>query len=128
MNPVKFLRSLTVCGLLATTPGCKQEQPSPYSEALGSGKGREVAALADGPVSVRPQEDYLSVILPGHLVIIQKDRLLVDAEERGTFPATSTRFHVTFTNGTLRVLANGSEVLKTALAAAPAAPAPGKKK
>ena len=128
MNPVKFLRSLTACGLLATTPGCQQEQPSPYTEALGSGQGNEVAALADGPVTVRAQEDYLSVILPGHLVIIQKDRLLVDAEERGTFPAISTRFHVTFTNGPLRVLANGSEVLQPALAAAPAAHPPGKKK
>lgn len=128
MNPVKFLRSLTACGLLALTFGCQQEQPSPYTEALGSVPGREVAALADCPVTVRPQEDYLSVILPGHLVIIQKDRLLVDAEERGTFPATSSRFHVTFTNGTLRVLANGAEVLKTPLAAASAAPAPEKKK
>lgn len=128
MNPMKFLRTLTTCGLLALTFGCKQEQPSPYTEALGSVKGREVVALADCPVSVRPQEDYLSVILPGHLVIIQTDRLLVDAEERGSFPASSSRMHVTFTNGTLRVLANGAEVLKTPLTNAPATAAPEKKK
>ncbi len=127
MRHLKFLFPLIAGVLLAAVGGCKQEQPSPYTEALGSAHGREVAVLADGPVSVRPQEDYLSVILPGHLVIIRKDRLLVDAEERGTFPATSTRFHVVFTNSTLLVMANGAEVLKTELAGKPGKPAVEKK-
>ena len=128
MNTVRIFRAMTACVALATAFGCQPEQPNPYTEALGSGDGREVAALADGPVSVRQQDDYFSVKLSGHLVIIQKDRLLVDAEERGQFPAGSSRFHVTFTNSTLRVMANGVEVLQTPLAAPSRTTTPAKKK
>ena len=125
MSAWRNLTLVVVAGvLLAAAGGCqKKEPPSPYTTAFGGGNGREVYAVAEGPVTIRPQDDYLSVKLPGHLVIIEKNTVKVDAEERGKFATNASRFEVVFTNKTLIIRADGRDVLNTPLAT-PDAPAP----
>lgn len=109
--------------LLAAAGGCKKEQPSPFTQTIGGGLGREVFAVTEGPATIHPQDDYLSVKLPGHLVIIEKDRVKVDGEERGVFSTNASRFEVVLTNKTLIFRADGLNVVNMPVATS-GAPAP----
>lgn len=127
MRMSKFPMVVSGALALVVAGGCKKEEPSPHTETSAAGSGREVAVLSDCPVTARHQDGYLSVALPGHLVVIQKDHLQLDSEDHGRFPAAATRFILIYTNNSLHISANGIEVLKTNVVAKPGARPPAKK-
>jgi hypothetical protein len=96
----------------ALAAGCTKKEESKIINVLGGGLAREVLASADGPVTIGKGDNNLTVKLPGHFVIIEKEHLSVDSEQHGKFPADARRFYVVYTNKTLTVMADGAEVHK----------------
>jgi hypothetical protein len=103
-----------IAALLALTAGCKQPASGPNTVTAGSG-GRNVEAVVYGPVWVKPDADRFIVTLPGHELVFEKERLLVDKKEAANFPAAATNFAVAYSNGALRVTADSAEVLDSRL-------------
>jgi hypothetical protein len=105
---------LMIAALLALAAGCKHEASGPSTVSAGAG-GRNVKAVVYGNVFVQPQENAFIVSLPGHQLVIEGDRLLVDKSEAARFPAAAKEFAVAYSNGALAVTADGVAVLATAL-------------
>ena len=129
-------RVIALAALLALAAGCKHEASGP-STVTASGGGRTIKAVVYGPVWVEPpnaakncaptkapdglgevkgQPDQFIVLVQGHKIVIEKDRLLVDKNEAAKFPAAATNFSVAYSNGALNVTADGADVLATTLA------------
>jgi len=110
---------LVIALLLACVTGCKPATPTGSSIVTARANGRTVKAtvraMVCGAVFVQPQEDRFIVSLQGHQLVIEKERLLVDKKEAAKFPATATKFEVTYTDGALTVAADGTNVLTTTL-------------
>ena len=105
---------IVVAALLAVT-GCRHGATGPNTVTAGNG-GRNVKAVVYGNVLVQPQEDKFIVSLPGHQLVLEKDRVLVDKNEAAKFPDTAKDFVVAYSNGALSVTADGAGILTTTLA------------
>jgi hypothetical protein len=101
--------------VLALGTGCPHHKTTNASVITASAGGREIKATVDGPAWVKPAEDKITVKVTGHEFVIEKERLLIDGKEQAKIPATATKFDVALSNGTLRVTADGTEVLATSL-------------
>ena len=103
---------LTCCALIAT--GCKRK-PSGPSAITASALDRDVKLSVVGAASVTSDQDAITCSLPGHLMVIEKERLLLDKVERAKVPATAKKFEIIGQDGMLTVTADGVEILKTPL-------------
>ena len=103
---------LACCALFAAA-GCKAKTVG-HSTLTASSGGRDIRVSADGPAWVGPGEDRFTVKVPGHEIVIEKERLLLDQQERAKVPAGAKKFEVTAEAGTLSVTADGAEILKLA--------------
>jgi hypothetical protein len=106
--------AVAVAALLVLNNGCRAKVTG-NSVITASAGGREVKATVDGPAWVGPADDKFTVKITGHQIAIEKERLLVDDKELAKIPATATKFDVVCSNGTLRVTADGAEVLATTI-------------
>jgi predicted small secreted protein len=104
---------LLTCGALFVA-GCNVKSTG-RSELTASGGGRDIHVVADGGAWVGPAEDKFTVKLRGHEVVIEKERLLVDQQERAKLPAGVKKFEVSFEAGALLVSGDGTEIFKAAL-------------
>jgi hypothetical protein len=102
---------ILVCTALFAVAGCKAKTVS-HSTLTASSGGRDVHVSADGPAWVQAQEDHITVKLTGHEMVIEKERLLLDKQERAKLPPGVKKFEVTAQAGALNVTADGAEVLK----------------
>lgn len=64
---------------------------------------------------MRTAEEAFLVTMPGHKIVIEKERVLLDGEERAKVPATAMRFTLVRMNDSLSVTADGAAVLTTTL-------------
>ena len=87
------LRLITLlgCALLFAAAGCKPKTPGTSSISAGNGD-RSVNVTAEGRAFASPQSDRLIVTLPGHEIVIEKERLLVDKTERAKVPVEAKKF------------------------------------
>jgi len=103
---------LACCAFLAA--GCRMKSTGHVSISASSG-GRDIHISADGPAWVAPQEDRFVVKLPGHEIVIDKERVLMDKKESAKVPAGAKNFDVVSDGVTLTVTADGAEIFKTRL-------------
>lgn len=104
---------LACCALWAAA-GCRAKTAGESIITASSG-GRDVQVSADGPAWVHAHEDHITVKLPGHEIVIEKERLLVDNATRAKLPAGAKKFEVSIAVETLTVNADAAEILKTPL-------------
>ena len=104
--------ALAVAALLVAGTGCKPKVEF-NAELTASAGGRDIKALVVGGAFVHPTAEAFTVSFTGHKVVIEKERVLLDAKELAKFPATATKFELVCTNATLRITADGAEVLAT---------------
>ena len=102
---------LASCSLFAA--GCRAKTTG-HSELTASSGGRDIHVSADGPAWVGPGEDRFTVKVTGHEIVIEKERLLLDKQERAKVPAGAKKFEVVAEAGALSVTADGAEMLKVA--------------
>lgn len=101
--------------LLTLAVGCqKPTATGPNIVTAGNGT-RQVRAEVAGPVWVKPNPEQITVSLIGHQLVIASDRLLLDGTEAATLDPAALTFDVSYSNNTLRVMADGKEVLGKAL-------------
>lgn len=73
--------------------------------------GREISATADGAISVQGDGVNATLKLAGHVVRIERLRVLVDGKERAKLPASATKLHVTVSKGRLTITMDGRQIL-----------------
>ena len=100
--------------LLFVGTGCSHKTTGNSIITASAGE-REVKATIDGPAWMQPSEQAFTLTFTGHKVVIEKERLLLDAKELAKIPAAATKCEVVVSNGTLRVTADGAEVLATTI-------------
>ena len=111
----KYIPIVAVIGTaLLAVAGCKVKTTGRSIITASSG-GRDVHVSADGPAWVGPGEDRFTVKVPGHEIVIEKERLLLDKQERAKVPPGAKKFEVIADAGMLTVTADGAEVLKMSL-------------
>ena len=103
---------LTCCALLVG--GCKVKTTG-RSELTASSGGRDIHVVADGGAWVGSAEEKFTVKLSGHELVIGREQLLVDKQERAKVPTGVKKFEVAFEAGTLTVSGDGVEILKAPL-------------
>ena len=54
--------------------------------------GRDVKPSVHGEASVTSSQDTIMLSMPGHVMVIEKDRLLLDKVERAKVPAAAKKF------------------------------------
>jgi hypothetical protein len=98
--------------LLVLLAGCG----GPGRSHLGGRVGeREVVASIDGSASILCLEDRAEVTFPGHKVTVEKERILLDGKEVGK-AAPSARVEMDYSEGKLKLSADGKEISSNALA------------
>lgn len=73
--------------------------------------GREISASGAGSVSVHSEGDEAQVHLDGHVLTVEKERLLVDGKPRAKLPPSAEKIQINLTAGRLTVRADGAQVL-----------------
>lgn len=102
--------------LLALAAGCKPKIEMDVTlELSAESGGRKLVAKTKGSSFVHPGQDEFVVTLPGHKVVIERERVLLDGTEHAKFPATATSFTLVHTNEVLTVTADGAVVLTAML-------------
>ena len=74
-------------------------------------EGRQVTARATGAVSISSNGPNANVTIGNHTVIVQKETLLVDGQERAKIPAGAANVTLQVANGHLSVKADGQFAL-----------------
>ena len=113
MKTKHILTVLLACAALLAA-GCKPKAIS-HSDITASSGGRDIHVVAEGGAWVGPEEDKFTVKLVGHELVVGKEQLLVDKKEAAKVPAGVKKFEVAFEAGTLTVIGDGTEILKTEL-------------
>src|SRR5262245_51607276 len=110
----ELMIGLMLTTLVLVSDGCRAKVTG-NSVVTASAGGREIKTTVDGPAWVGPDEAKFTVKMTGQEVVIEKERVLLDGKEVGKVPATATKFELVHSNGTLRVTADGAEVLATTI-------------
>ena len=79
--------------------------------------GRQVTARATGGVSISSNGSNANVTIGNHTVIVQKDSLIVDGQEKGKIPAGTSAVAIEVANGQLTISADGKSALAVPLKA-----------
>ena len=103
---------LTCAALLAA--GCKPKALG-RSDISASSGGRDIHVVAEGGAWVGPAEDKFTVKLPGHEIVIERERMLIDKKQSVTVPPGAKKFEVTVAGGALTVTADGVAIFGTTL-------------
>lgn len=103
-----------LCVALFAAGGCKRKFTGTTRITAGNG-ARNVKLSVDGPAHVNTGPERITVTLPGHVMVIEKERLLLDKEERAKVPPDAKDFEIIGQGDTLTVNADGAEILKTPL-------------
>ena len=111
MKAERIITVLLVCCALFAAAGCKQKAPG-ISDIQATSGDRHIHVLIEGGAFVEPGEDKFTVKLHGHEVVIEKERLLVDKQERAKVPAGVRKFEVSFKAGTLTVSGDGADIFR----------------
>jgi hypothetical protein len=112
---------LACCAFLAA--GCRLKNTTSRSKLNMTSLGRDIHVSADSGAGVQADNDQLRVKLPGHEIVIGKERLLLDQEESAKASAEAKKFEVIFEGGTLTAMADAVGILKTPLRYEAARPA-----
>ena len=110
----KIICTIALACVALIAAGCKVKTGG-HSTVTATVGNRSIAADADGPLWVQPDQENFLVKVARHDIVIEKERLLVDKVERAKIPVAATNFVVVCTNGTLTVTADGAEILQTPL-------------
>ena len=113
MKTKNILTVLLACAALLAA-GCKPKAIG-RSDISASGGGRDIHVIAEGAAWVGPAEDKFTVKLPGHEIVIERERMLIDKKQSVTVPPGAKKFAVTVVVGALTVTADGVEILNTPL-------------
>jgi hypothetical protein len=80
-----------------------------------SAGGREIRVRATGSVSVNTRENVAEVKIGDQVLLIEKERLLLDGERLADLPAAAKKLEVEVQDRRLRVTADGKQVTDKAL-------------
>jgi len=75
--------------------------------------GRQITARAPGGVSIQTNESNAVVTIGGKTIVVEKERLLLDGQEKAKLPSTATNIAIDAEGTRLVVKADGKELLST---------------
>ena len=105
----------TVTGGTVTGGTVTSGNVTPGSVSAGTASatvdGRQVTARAAGGVSISSNGSNANVTLGTHTVIVQKESLIIDGQERGKIPAGASTVAIEVANGQLTISADGKSAL-----------------
>jgi hypothetical protein len=81
--------------------------------ASASVNGRQITARAPGGVSIQTNDSNAVVTIGGKSIVVEKERLLLDGQEKAKLPSTVTNIAIDAEGTRLIVKADGKEILST---------------
>ncbi len=113
--------TLAAAALMTAPSGCIRKlavQPSPptdHSLLSVTTAGHKIKADIDAPAGISDLGDRASIFFVGHEIVVEKERLLLDGKERAKISAMAARVDIVFSNTTLTVTADGTNILSTTI-------------
>jgi hypothetical protein len=98
------------CLLAGLLSSCTHQSAvhSSLSTTIG---GREVKASTDAPASISQQNGAAVLSFQGHKLIVERERVLLDANEIGKVASDSKKVDVFYTEGKLTVAVDGKPAI-----------------
>lgn len=120
MNRSKTILAIPLLLAVALSAGCAGElkRVKTHVRSIQVKGGVPVMAQMDCPAEQSEMNlatNGIRVVWPGHVALVEKERVLVDGAEFTAVPATATNIWLAITNGLFAVRADGVEVKSVSL-------------